>query len=92
MRKYLSAGDNSIQILCNSSGMENILSYPVKLYTKYFSYIDKTEKCCISIFSIGINDLSIQENIFPALISLNLSYRENVFFHVDNIAAKRINH
>jgi hypothetical protein len=37
--------------------MENILSYPVKLYTKfilfgkYFSYMDKTEKCCIFNFS-----------------------------------------
>jgi hypothetical protein len=57
MRKYLSAGDNSIRILCNFSSMENILSYPVKLYTKfilfgkYFSYMDKAEKCCIFNFS-----------------------------------------
>jgi hypothetical protein len=30
MRKYLSAGDNSIRILCKFFSMENILSYPVK--------------------------------------------------------------
>jgi hypothetical protein len=57
MRKYLSAGDNSIRILCNFSSMENILSYAVKLYAKfilfgkYFSYMDKTEKCCNLNFS-----------------------------------------
>jgi hypothetical protein len=45
-RKYWPAGDNSIRILCNFSSMENMLSYPVKLYTKfilfgkYFSYVD----------------------------------------------------
>jgi hypothetical protein len=58
MRKYLSAGDYSIRILCNFSNMENILSYPVKLYTKfilfgnYFSNMGKTEKCCIFNFEI----------------------------------------
>jgi hypothetical protein len=65
--------------------MENILSYPVKLYKKFilleniFPIWIKQKNVAISNFIIGINDLSIQENIFPASISLNLSYRKNIF-------------
>jgi hypothetical protein len=47
---------NSIRILYYFSSMENILSYPVKLYTKFIlfgkiSHLDKTEKICIFNFS-----------------------------------------
>jgi hypothetical protein len=48
--------------------MENI--YPIWIKQKNVPF---------SFFPIGINDLTTQKNIFPAMTSLNLSYRENIF-------------
>jgi hypothetical protein len=58
MRKYLSAGDNTIRILSNFFSMENILSYAVKLNTKfilfgkYFSYSTRQKDKRINFFPI----------------------------------------
>jgi hypothetical protein len=74
MRKYLSAGDNSIRILCNFLQYEKYMILSSKnIYEIYPNWIKnwiKQKNVAFSIFPIGINDLSYRENIFPMWIIL----------------------